>query len=75
MTFTQDDVARVAKGLSRGQRIAILHREDASEACMTWAVARALCERGITPRAARYLRLTPPLGLAVKTYLQEHPDV
>jgi hypothetical protein len=59
----------IASGLTAAERKAMLHREDASEACMSWEVARTLYDKGLTLRNARFLRLTW-LGSKVRTELQ-----
>jgi hypothetical protein len=65
-------VENIATRLSRLERRAMLHREDASEACMSWDTARSLYGKGLTARYARFLRLTV-LGKQVRAALNASP--
>jgi hypothetical protein len=64
-----NDPGRIAASLSPAERRAMMHRELAAEACMSWEVAQSLYDRGLTLRNARFLRLTY-LGHAVRKALQ-----
>jgi hypothetical protein len=66
-------VAGVVDSLTAAERKALMYREDASEACMSWATAKSLHERGLTERNARFLRLTKA-GREVRYALQRNSN-
>lgn len=68
MTDAQTSVEVIVGRLDASMRRAVLYRENASEACMSWAVARRLHDLGLMPRVTRYQRLSP-LGYAVRAHL------
>lgn len=54
--------------LGRHEKRALIKREGASEAVMSWKTAQRLHAYGLMPRVTRYLRVTP-LGMQVRHLL------
>jgi len=72
---TPEEIARIAKGLLPGQRIALLraYQDEGDEWWILSGTGHGLMDMGITARSIDGAFLTPK-GLTLRTYLMENPQ-